>query len=675
MVPATAIGQVEQAVQDSIKFRGQLPEVVVRAPRPVTAVGGAAAIEADVDSLPLPAAPSIEEVLREIPLMHIRTNSRGETEVTTRGSESRQVAVLVDGIPITLAWDARADVSVIPATALQSITFVRGLSSMLHGPNVLGGVVEARIAGATEPPEAASALVTIGTDDVGAYGASASGTLPLESSAGAFQLRGGLAFRDSPGDPLANDLREPVPGDDEDLRLNTDAENVSGFVAGRFVSEGGAWASFSGSSFKEARGIAAELGLPDEDARLWRYPHVSRTLAVLSGGTGFRSSPFGGEGDLEASIGFDRGRTDIDAYTSRDYSEIESFEDAEDRTLTMRLLADQTLSERGDLRAAFTLADIHHDESLSEDGDAEYQQRLWSMAAENNWRLLDGGERLNALSLSVGGAYDVAETPKTGGRPALGQLSEWGGRFGLSAVMHKGRTVLHAGVSRRGRFPALRELYSGALGRFEPNPDLEPEKLITTEAGVTRQLRRGEVQLVGFHTELEDAVVRISLNEFEGDRRQKRVNQNKVTSTGVELVGSYALGRLVLTGDATLQSVELSEAEGLEKHEPENMPEAFGSLGAQFPVFDRTYLGTSVAYKGRQFAIDGITGEDARLDGETVVDAYLSRTWPFRATRTGRIFTQVETRLSVDNIGDVALYDSWGLPEPGRRIRLELRIQ
>lgn len=675
MVPAVALGQVEEASPDSIKITGRLPEVIVRAPRPTTAVGGAAAIEADVDSLPLPPAPSMEELFRELPLMHVRTNSRGEAEITARGSESRQVAVLVDGVPITLAWDARADVSVIPATALQSVTFVRGLSSMLHGPNVLGGVVEARIAQTTEQPEAASALVTIGTDDVGAYGASASGSLPLESSAGKLHLRGGLAFRDSPGDPLARNLRETVPGDDEDLRLNTDAENVSGFAAARFVSRGGAWASFSGSSFKEERGIAAELGLPDEDARLWRYPHVSRTLAVLSGGTGFRKSPFGGEGDLEASVGLDRGRTDIDAYTSRDYSEIAGFEDAEDRTVTMRLLADQTLGERGDLRAAFTLADIHHDESLSEDGNAEYQQRLWSVGAETGWRLVTADRGLQALDLSVGGAYDVSETPKSGGRPALGQISEWGARVGLSAVIQEGRTVLHAGVSRRGRFPALRELYSGALGRFEPNPDLEPEKLITTEAGVTRRLSRGEVQLVGFHNQLEDAVVRITLREFEGDRRQKRVNQNEVTSTGLEFVGSYALGRLVLTGDATVQQVELSEAEGVEKHEPENMPEVFGSLGAQFPVLDRTYLGTNVAYKGKQFAINGVTGEDERLDAEAVVDAYISRTWPLRTMRTGRIFTRVETRLSVDNIGDVALYDSWGLPEPGRRIRLELRIQ
>lgn len=670
LLPVAAFGQTNEASQDSIKFSGQLPEVLIRAPRPTAHVGGAAAIEADVDSLPLPAAPTMEEVLREIPLLHVRTNSRGEAEISARGSESRQVAVLVDGVPITLAWDARADVSVIPANALESLTFVRGLSSMLYGPNVLGGIVETRIIGATARPQAASALVTMGTDDVGAYGATVSGTLPLESSAGNFQLRGGLGFRDSPGDPLAKDVDEPVPGDDEDLRLNTDAENISGFAAGRFMSEGGAWASFSGSSFKEERGIAAELGLPDEDARLWRYPHVSRTLAVLSGGTGFRSSPFGGQGDIEASVGLDRGRTEIDAYTSRDYSEIAEFENGEDRTSTLRLLADQTLGARGDLRTAFTLADIHHDETLP-DAKAEYQQRLWSVGAENTWRLLSGGSRLNSLAVSVGGAYDVGETPESGGRESLGEISEWGGRVGFSALMREGRTVLHAGVSRRGRFPALRELYSGALNRFKPNPDLKPEKLVTTEAGITSRLPRGEVQLVGFHNELKDAVVRITLE----DRRFFRVNQNKVTSTGVEFVGTYALGRVVVSGDATLQKVELSESEGTEEREPENLPEAFGSLGVQVPILQRTYLGARVSHTGEQFAIDPITGEDDQLDAETVVNAYLSRTWPFRTMRTGRIFTQVETRVSVDNISDVALYDAWGLPEPGRRFRIELRIQ
>ena len=45
------------------------------------------------------------------------------------------------GVPITLGWDARTDVSVLPAAAPHEVNLVRGLSSILHGPNVLGGVV------------------------------------------------------------------------------------------------------------------------------------------------------------------------------------------------------------------------------------------------------------------------------------------------------------------------------------------------------------------------------------------------------------------------------------------------------------------------------------------------------------------------------------------------------
>ena len=46
-------------------------------------------------------------------------------------------------------------------------------------------------------------------------------------------------------------------------------------------------------------------------------------------------------------------------------------------------------------------------------------------------------------------------------------------------------TRLHVGMSRKVRFPSLRELYSGALGRFVPNPNLKPEVLGALEAGLT----------------------------------------------------------------------------------------------------------------------------------------------------------------------------------------------
>jgi iron complex outermembrane receptor protein len=623
-------------------------------------------VQVEVDSLGLPPAPLLEGVLRELPMIHVRTNSRGEAEISARGSESRQVAVLVDGVPITLAWDARADVSVIPATAMQEVVFVRGPSSMLYGPNVLGGVVEMSVAQSLEQPESRSLQVQTGVDHVGAFATAIATALPFQSDGGEWLVRGGVGYRETPGQPLAEDVVEPLP-DDDDLRVNTDAENVDGFVALRHRATGGAWFAFSGSSFREERGIPAELGV--EDARFWRYPHISRTLAVLSAGTGKRRSPFGGRGHVDASVGYDRGRTEIDSYTSRAYDEIDTFENGKDRTITTRVLASQSLGLKSELRGAFTLADIRHEEIIPE-GAFDYRQRLWSFGAENSWRLITGDGAVKSLRATVGGAYDAAQTPEAGGREPLGQLSEWGGRAGLSMSVADGNTVLHAGISRRGRFPALRELYSGSLDRFAPNPDLKPEKLVAIEAGVTRQLGDGELQAVVFHNQTEDAVVRTTLE----DGRFMRVNRNELETLGLELFGSHSFGPVALSGEFTLQDPQLTDTDANETHKPENMPKAFGSIGARFPIALGFTGGADVEYTGSQFCIDPGTGEDAELDDGAIVGGFVAKRWPLRASWGGGEFSNIETRIALDNAADVALYDQCGLPRPGQRVRFELRL-
>ena len=646
----------------------RIPDVVVRVVRPLTTVGGAAILELKIDSLALPPAASVEQVFRSLPMLHVRTNSRGEAEISARGSESRQVAVLVDGVPISIAWDARADVSVLPATGIQELSFVRGLSSMLHGPNVLGGVVEIGVGRSSVQPARSSLLVDAGFDHIGGYGAGAALTLPGTKGNGDWLFRVGGSYRNSPGHPLADGVVEPVPADDDDLRLNTDVDNAQGFVALRYARTNGAWLSFSGSSFRAERGIAAELGSPAP--RFWRYPEVSRTLAVISGGTGDHDSPFGGRGDVELSLGLDAGRTDIDSYTDRTYSEINGFDDGKDRTLTLRALADQTVGERGELRAAFTLSEIRHDEFLPATPTARYRQRLLSAGAETNWRLLENGATLNTVRVSVGAAFDRAETAESGGRePRQEPLDNIGGRIGVTAALHGGQTLLHGGASKRARFPALRELYSGALNRFQPNPELRPEQLTALEMGVTRKIGSGEVQAAAFHHSLEDAVVRITLP----DGRFLRVNQNELKSVGVELLATQALGSFAFTGDLTVQSVDLTNTAAGETNRPEHLPEVFGRLTARFPIALGVRGMTEVDYIGDQFCIDLATGGDTKLEAGTHLNAQLSREWSIRPRSAGWL-SRMEARIAADNIGDVARYDQCGLPQPGRLLRFQLRL-
>src|SRR5688572_23669278 len=106
-------GSAQQAPPDSVDYR--IEGIVVGATRAVTTVGGVSALEIEMDSIVLPVGASVEQLFRGLPGLHVRTNSRGEAELSVRGSESRQTAILVDGSPITMGWDARTDVSVLPA--------------------------------------------------------------------------------------------------------------------------------------------------------------------------------------------------------------------------------------------------------------------------------------------------------------------------------------------------------------------------------------------------------------------------------------------------------------------------------------------------------------------------------------------------------------------------------
>ena len=642
----------------------QLKEVLVRGARPVATAGGSGAIEARLDSLRLGADPTMEQALRALPTVHLRTNSRGEAEVTVRGSESRQVAILLDGVPLTFAWDGRADVSVIPALAPQEVTLVRGLSSLLHGPNTLGGVVEFGTGAADPAAVRRGAQVLGGVDQVGGYRLGTSVTIPHRFSSSVLSTRAGVGFRDLPGQPLASGIVEPAPTDD-DLRLNTDVREVNGFLSLRLDTDAGAYLSLAGGGYRAERGIAAQLGVTA--ARFWRYPHMARGIGVVSAGSGRHAMPWGGRGDLQVSGGLDRGRTEIDAYGARDYATVVAEEDGDDEVWTLRTVASQTLGGAGDLRLGFTYGDIRHDEILN--GIANpYRQRLWSGAAQTHF-VLPGPGAVRRFDVSLGATLDGADTPVTGNKPSFGDLDRWGTRLGVAAHLGGPATTVHASVSARARFPSLRELYSGALGSFEPNPDLKPEHLLAVESGVTARGVRGALQVVGFYHLLSDAVVRVR----PPGQNFQRVNQEGIESVGGELLASHAFGVLELSGDLIAQSVEvLDPAAGLSR--PENMPELMGGVRAQAPLgFAGLLAAGEVRYTGPQFAIDPETGAGAELPPAHRLDLELIRSWPL-GDGGGSWFRAAEARAAFDNVTDAVQYDAFGLPEPGRTIRLEVRL-
>jgi iron complex outermembrane receptor protein len=637
-----------------------IEEISVRVARPVATAGGAAALTAGLDSVRTGPSPTMEEVLRRVPLIQIRENSRGEAQPQLRGMESRRIAVLVDDVPLTLGWDDRADLAVIPLTAARQLTVVRGLSSVLHGPNALGGVVLVSMGDGMAVFDPPPLQLTAGLDHLGNGGAALGLATVFHGTDSDLLLRAGGGYRNRSASPLASGVEQPVPGGTDD-RLNSDFEHLNGYVVARFQKEDGPWVSLSSFGFVSERGVPPELHIVEP--RLWRYPRSSRWVTAVSAGTGWSGTPWG-EGDLEASIGLDFGETGIDTYENLAYDSLTGGESGDDRTLTLRLLGDHTLG-RGILRGALTLAETRHKEFIQPDERATYRQRLFSLGLEVEQPLIGGPGAAPRARLSVGLSVDGSDTPETGGRTERDPIWDWGARLGGTFALADGSVLLHGGVSRRVRFPALRELYSGALGKFVVNENLDPELLAVAELGLTTQVEGLEAQAVLFYQRLSDAIVRVSL----GDGTLQRQNRDIIRSAGLELLASYFWRRISLTGDLTLKDVTQEDPQApAGQGNPEYQPWIVGGLGVSSPLGLGIWGTGRVRHVGPRYCVKPDSDQEDRLDSDTWLDLEFGRGFDV----SGAAGRRMELLVALDNATDAAAYDQCGLPQPGRLLRFQV---
>jgi len=654
---------------DSVQY--ELEGITVTAARPVIRGGGASAVELRMDSLRQVApSPTLSETLQRMPLVRVRQNSRGQIQPSLRGMEERQIAVIMDGVPITIGWDNRTDLSVVPMTGATQVNMVRGLSSVLAGPNALGGVLEVEVS-QRRAPATPPRLVrfSVGADQTGAL--SGSGELNhlwRDGDGGSFWLRYGGGFRTSPGRARPEGI-DAVAEDDDDVLMNTEWTYGNAFVSGRWeAEEDGPWLAFSGTGMTADREVLPELhllGSDDPSPRFWRIPDHWRWLSSVSAGTGWRETPLG-EGDLEIAVGLDLQHIEIRSFSSEDFSVLDGIELGDDRTVTVRLVGDHTLGA-GVLRGSATFADTWHEEDLSDTPAREYQQRLWSLGLETE-QPLDGDRSLSGPvrnpRITAGFSADGASTPETGGQPSQPTIWGWGARVSGEVTLGDEAAKLHGGASRKVRFPALRELYSGALGRFVPNPDLEPLTLKVAEVGATWYAVPGlEVQGIVFTQRLEGSIVRAVLP----DGMFQRQNRGETRANGVELLANWRGGPLGVRGDLTLQDVELRGGE--EGERPEYQPEIVANLFADIGLPRGFRLEGGLEYLGEQFGADPRTGAFESLDPTVFLEAGVIR----RFEDVGRM-PSFRASLHVENLTDEAIFDQLGLPRAGRTIRLQLSV-
>ena len=144
-----------------------------------------------------------------------------QTSLFLRGADSRQVLVLVDGVPFARADFGTASWQYLPVDQIERIEIVRGNHSSVYGAQAVGGVVHIVTRRATSPQFSAG-LGTQGTHQASAAAGTAFGqgeTATRVSASLSWRRTDGYSARDSAVDPGANPDRDAARQSGASARL------------------------------------------------------------------------------------------------------------------------------------------------------------------------------------------------------------------------------------------------------------------------------------------------------------------------------------------------------------------------------------------------------------------------------------------------------------------------
>ncbi|MGN1078552.1 MAG: TonB-dependent receptor plug domain-containing protein, partial [Alphaproteobacteria bacterium] len=138
---------------------------------------------------------TLEKALNLLPsVTETQVGRRNEKSVSIRGFEMRQIAVMVDGVQSAMPYDYYPDLQTYTTGSLSKIQVSKGLSSVLAGPNTMGGIINM----VTKRPEKAiegNLTVTAKFGNSGAYnGILTSGN--VGTNQGGWYLQAGATYND-----------------------------------------------------------------------------------------------------------------------------------------------------------------------------------------------------------------------------------------------------------------------------------------------------------------------------------------------------------------------------------------------------------------------------------------------------------------------------------------------
>jgi len=611
-------------------------------------------------------ARTLDEALRLLPGVYVRTGGDGTPRIDVRGFRSRHVLLLINGVQVNSTADGQFDPARISTQAIREIKVSYGSSSVLYGDNALAAVIE--ITTVDDRPDA-SVEVSAGTPDqkgVGGRYARSVGKWSLMVTGTGYETNG---FR-LPGSFT------PTTVEDGDRRQNSDRDrgDVRGAIGYRHspkVSIASEWFFGTGSY-----GVPASTVNDANDifAQTPRFERVNDYRAA-SGQVSVVLTPWQAF-NVRAWVyrnaqREDRARYDDATFTSMDDPLVQgTFESREQTRVTgSSALGRVNLGKFGWLRMAFNqrresfdssgvIRDVASGSAGSSGGGGgrgggsqppRFDVRSFTIdrhvdaySTGVEWQV-HPAQRLGAV---LGVSANVQQRP--------GGVSETRPTWlaGLSYVATEALR-LHASITRKIRLPSIDQLFDTSAG----NPRLRAERANGVDAGADYTL--GVASTVGisaFSTHARDFIERLSGLPFE--------NQDRYRFRGAELTGHTTMvPQLFLRGSYSFLDSENVRASGTIPLQ--TRPRHRGSVEWRWTPVAASAVRGAVYRTGTQlYDSRGSNPVQREVSDYTLLDVGFTQT----------LARRFQVAFDVNNLFD-RLYDqSYALPREGRTAVVTLRV-
>jgi len=583
------------------------------------------------------------EALKFAPGVHVYKISTNETVFMLRGFEQRQVSVFLDGVPISVPYDGKVDLSQFIGDNWQSIRLARGVASALYGANTLGGIVNI-ISSAN--PAAHRFTARLEGQTYGAYFIN----LNYKNRFGNLNYDINITQEASPDIPLSKKYT-PAKNENGGTRDNS-AYNKKGLAIKLYY------------RFDENHRVGFRWHYLDnwyhippnsktERVRYWRFPEWKRNVMSLNS-THRIADMF----KLRTVFFYDVYYNVLESYDDASYtSQTKRYawkSTYDDYSLGFNIYPTANLWKFGATRAVLSYKTDTHREAFREFDFSTYRMSTLTVGVEqdinlNHQHLLILGSDVNYLKPIQADGTAALRSP----------ILLWNGQISWQKESANGWTM-YAALGKKSRFPTLKELYSERLGRTIPNPDLRAEHAYKAEAGIKIPLNRGIIQLALFYNELHDLILYKELGQ--GTRQLQNIG--KGTITGGECVVQSRLNTLHLMLNYTYLYARNHAANRSSNFLP-NRPEHRVSFLGRWDIWEKIRFSVESILTANQYYENPDNLRWEKLNNYAVFNLKLNVT----------VWTFVDWYIRANNISDTNYETDYGVPMPGRTIITGIRLR